>query len=293
MSRANNKKNPFYATNLAGMKAGPRNIVRETVKMLTRSGDDCIWPGSGKRGGSVEHNSGTAMDWIVSATTGRRPTAAEIEASNRFVDWLIQNRVALNIEGILWSRDGKVTWAIGYSKGWGGWRRLADRGSISANHVDHIHVKYRATSKWPASLNFSTLSGTTRPTLPDTGDKWDGKSYPGSGAFRTGKKHRAVKIVQEQLKRHGFNPGEVDSFWGRNTASATRQFQLAQGWTGSDADGIPGSVTWARLNGKTLDELAAEVRRGAHGNGHTNRQKSLGVDSQVYKKIHERVLKLL
>ncbi|MFD7121893.1 peptidoglycan-binding protein [Streptomyces sp. NPDC059922] len=35
--------------------------------------------------------------------------------------------------------------------------------------------------------------------------------------------------------------------WSDADRNATRAFQQAQGWTGSDADGYPGPQTWARL----------------------------------------------
>ncbi|MFJ6183777.1 peptidoglycan-binding protein [Streptomyces sp. NPDC092295] len=79
---------------------------------------------------------------------------------------------------------------------------------------------------------------------------WDGKSFPGVSAFKLGQSHAAVTVLGQRLVVHGFGrfykegPGprftEVDK-------SATQAFQKAQGWTGADSDGYPGSETWKRL----------------------------------------------
>ena len=35
----------------------------------------------------------------------------------------------------------------------------------------------------------------------------------------------AVKQIQQALKNKGFDPGEIDGIWGRNTIAAVMQFQ--------------------------------------------------------------------
>jgi N-acetylmuramoyl-L-alanine amidase len=79
---------------------------------------------------------------------------------------------------------------------------------------------------------------------------WDGKSFPGKGAFVLGQSHPAVTVLGQRLVAHGFGsfykegPGprftEVDK-------AACAAFQRAQGWSGADADGYPGPATWERL----------------------------------------------
>lgn len=41
--------------------------------------------------------------------------------------------------------------------------------------------------------------------------------------------------------------------------------------------------------GKSIEQMASEVRAGKHGNGHANRQKSLGVDKATYEKVRAAV----
>ncbi|SMO55199.1 peptidoglycan-binding protein [Melghirimyces algeriensis] len=82
------------------------------------------------------------------------------------------------------------------------------------------------------------------------GSKWDGKSFPGRDAFKTGKSHPAVTVLGKRLVAHGFGkhykvgPGPTFSEADRKNV---QDFQKAQGWSGSDADGYPGPVTWERL----------------------------------------------
>src|SRR5690606_4969268 len=81
-------------------------------------------------------------------------------------------------------------------------------------------------------------------------EKWDGKSFPGASAFKLGQSHPAVTVLGQRLVAHGYGrfysvgPGPT---FGQADLKATKAFQKAQGWTGSDADGYPGPETWKRL----------------------------------------------
>lgn len=48
-----------------------------------------------------------------------------------------------------------------------------------------------------------------------------------------------------------------------------------------------------KVNSKTIEQMAKEVYQGKHGNGHTQRQKSLGVSDKVYKEVVLQVNKLV
>lgn len=50
----------------------------------------------------------------------------------------------------------------------------------------------------------------------------------------------AIKRIQHELARRGFDPGVNDGIWGRRTEDAVRRFQASQGLL---ADGIVGPVT--------------------------------------------------
>ncbi len=101
--------------------------------------------------------------------------------------------------------------------------------------------------------------------------KWDGKSFPGRAAFDIGSRHPAVVALGKRLVAHGYGrfykvgPGVP---MGQADVNACRAFQQAQGWSGSDADGVPGPETWRRLMAnpkgrrKTARRAAKRVKRG-------------------------------
>ncbi len=58
-------------------------------------------------------------------------------------EWLVQNSTAMRIKYVIWAqrifncgRDGR-----GF-KSWSQWRVMEDRGSITQNHFDHVHVSF-------------------------------------------------------------------------------------------------------------------------------------------------------
>lgn len=79
--------------------------------------------------------------------------------------------------------------------------------------------------------------------------------YPGADAFRLGKSHPAVKTLDQGLiakgyvKHHDGDGYQVGTTFSRFTRLNVQDFQEAQGWSGSDADGYPGKETWKRLLG--------------------------------------------
>lgn len=106
----------------------------------------------------------------------------------------------------------------------------------------------------------------------DGGDKpeppeWDGHSFPGRDAFGLGQRHDAVVLLDKRLIKHGYThhhdgdgyqPGETYTSY---TKENVQDFQHAQGWTGSDADGYPGPVTWKRLMADPPDRPVVDLSR--------------------------------
>ncbi|GAA3125041.1 peptidoglycan-binding protein [Streptomyces rameus] len=74
--------------------------------------------------------------------------------------------------------------------------------------------------------------------------------YPGAAYFGPGADNAYVTRLGELLTARGAGayytdgPGPV---WGEADRRATQAFQRAQGWTGADADGLPGRRTWELL----------------------------------------------
>ncbi|MFF8730302.1 peptidoglycan-binding protein [Streptomyces sp. NPDC015171] len=75
-------------------------------------------------------------------------------------------------------------------------------------------------------------------------------AYPGASYFGPGADNQYVTLLGEMLIARGAGvyydkgPGPV---WGEADRRATRAFQQAQGWTGAEADGLPGPRTWDLL----------------------------------------------
>ena len=76
------------------------------------------------RADSADHGSGRAMDIMISGTAGRE--AAE---------FLRANYAAFGINYVIHAQE---IWSVDRSGE--GWRGMEDRGSVTANHYDHVHV---------------------------------------------------------------------------------------------------------------------------------------------------------
>jgi hypothetical protein len=71
-----------------------------------------------------EHATGHALDIMISGSAGQE-----------IADWLHANYKALGISQLIWQQH---IWTVQRSSE--GWRAMPDRGSITANHYDHVHV---------------------------------------------------------------------------------------------------------------------------------------------------------
>ncbi|NUL04764.1 peptidoglycan-binding protein, partial [Streptomyces lunaelactis] len=100
--------------------------------------------------------------------------------------------------------------------------------------------------------------------------------YPGGTAFGPGADNEYVTRLGELLVARGgkrFYTQGPGPRWGEADRRATRAFQLAQGWRGTDADGMPGPATWRLLvtgQGKDIPGAGAGAGAGAGGPGGTS-----------------------
>ncbi|WP_353951191.1 hypothetical protein V6K52_16355 [Knoellia sp. S7-12] len=76
----------------------------------------------GFRAGAGDHGTGKAVDVMVSGSTG-----------DAVAQWATNNMGRLNITYVIWEQR---IWLAGSS----GWRSMDDRGSVTANHYDHVHI---------------------------------------------------------------------------------------------------------------------------------------------------------
>ncbi|MFJ5773563.1 peptidoglycan-binding protein [Streptomyces sp. NPDC093094] len=78
------------------------------------------------------------------------------------------------------------------------------------------------------------------------------KPYPGAAYFGPGANNKHVTELGRMLVERGgkrFYTAGPGPRWTDADRRATQAFQQAQGWTGAEADGLPGSHTWALLAG--------------------------------------------
>ncbi|MEU3406806.1 peptidoglycan-binding protein [Streptomyces sp. NPDC006670] len=75
-------------------------------------------------------------------------------------------------------------------------------------------------------------------------------TFPGASKFGPGADNKYVAELGRMLIDRGalrFYPKGPSTKWSEADRQATEAFQLAQGWTGAEADGIPGPDTWRLL----------------------------------------------
>jgi hypothetical protein len=85
-------------------------------------------------GNDGEHSLGRACDFMLS-TGGAMPTAADVRRGYNIAAWAQANASRLGIIYIIYRQR---MWDIRMASS--GWVPLADRGSITANHFDHVHI---------------------------------------------------------------------------------------------------------------------------------------------------------
>ena len=82
--------------------------------------------GRAPRSGRSFHPGGRALDFMVDRETG-----------DRLAEYALRNRDELGIIQVIWRQR------INYGTGW---TRMDDRGSSTANHMNHVHLSFGARS---------------------------------------------------------------------------------------------------------------------------------------------------
>ncbi len=78
--------------------------------------------GGYRPGDPGDHGKGLALDVMVGGNSGLGDAVAQ---------WAMANKGRLNISYVIWQQRINMG---------GGWRGMEDRGSITANHYDHVHI---------------------------------------------------------------------------------------------------------------------------------------------------------
>lgn len=232
-----------------------------------------FWCGRGKDvGSSVEHGSGNATDWMISPSVGVRPSSEAYKAAMELLTVLLNTSATRNmIKHVIFSIDGVVSYIYNPSKDTQ-WRKLGNRGSVSANHIDHFHILVKPGVNLPSGFvltgNISPIAGSepSKPTAPPTKPNKPSNVLPTvsvkairysanvdpdrAGTSTTNPAN--VMRVEKSLNALGYlDTKYVDGHAGTEFIKSYQQFQRDLGYTGSDADGIPGEASLTVLGRRT------------------------------------------
>lgn len=103
-----------------------------------------------------DHPSGRAVD-IMMPNGG---SGKDKELGDEIAAYFQKHAKEYGVEYILWRQR---TWSVG--DGPKGWRQMSDRGSPTANHMDHVHITVKGDNNSNAKKLIRALAG---PTSPDT-----------------------------------------------------------------------------------------------------------------------------
>lgn len=125
-------KKPSTATTPAGRACS--TVLAGTLPQVAQAGNylkamfgvDTVL-GRAARSGDSDHPSGLALDFMVDTATG-----------NRLADYVLANQSRLGMKYVIWRQR--------YNDG-SGWSAMEDRGSVTANHYDHVHVSFQSGAK--------------------------------------------------------------------------------------------------------------------------------------------------
>ncbi|WP_067820000.1 C40 family peptidase [Actinomadura kijaniata] len=82
--------------------------------------------------GAQDHALGRACDFMVT-TIGRMPSESRRQLGDAVASYTVANARRLNISYVIWKQQ---IWNIQRP----GWRAMNDRGNITQNHFDHVHI---------------------------------------------------------------------------------------------------------------------------------------------------------
>ncbi|MFJ3928627.1 MULTISPECIES: peptidoglycan-binding protein [unclassified Streptomyces] len=134
--------------------------------------------------------------------------------------------------GPLWSEaDRRATEAFQLAQGWRG----AEADGLPGPHTWRLLVDGEGKDIAPA-----VTAGPSAQAPP----------FPGREHFRTGRSNDHVTRLGQQLVLRGYGRHYAvgpSPRWSEADRRNVQEFQLAQGWRGTAADGYPGPETWRRL----------------------------------------------
>lgn len=119
------------------LTARMKNVIGELDQRFGAFKSIGGWRSNGGIAGGGEHPLGRAADFMLS-TGGKMPTAENQARGWQAAEWAKQNAGRLGIKYIIY--DQKI-WNP--DRAAEGWRPMENRGSITANHKDHVHISVK------------------------------------------------------------------------------------------------------------------------------------------------------
>ncbi|MGW1077638.1 peptidoglycan-binding protein [Streptomyces sp. NPDC002537] len=101
----------------------------------------------------------------------------------------------------------------------------------------------------PAILRIAASITTQKPTTPDT-TSTNLVPFPGSNFFATGRRSPIIASMRTRLITEGcdhYTSTANTDTWGSGDLASYAAWQRKLGYSGKDADGIPGPTTWTQL----------------------------------------------
>jgi len=99
-----------------------KGFVREAAEFLGCLFGEPSMNGVAGRAGTSDHPSGLAVDFMVDRATG-----------DQLADCALSNQDALGVKYVIWEQR------INHGDGW---EPMEDRGGVTANHFDHVHLSF-------------------------------------------------------------------------------------------------------------------------------------------------------
>lgn len=107
------------------------------------------------------HPAGLALDFMIDDISNG------VATGQRLADYVVAHAADLDVKYVIWQQH---IWST--ERADEGWRAMADRGSPTANHMDHVHVSLTGTGTVTASTSCSSTSaavGASGWALPASG----------------------------------------------------------------------------------------------------------------------------
>lgn len=263
-----------YVSAKLGSITGPTKSKSKELYDAAKAAGHEIWYMWGK-GTSSEHATGRALDLMV-----------RNEAAGDWIrNYIWKNRQRLRLQHVIWEQH--ITSTVTQP---GVRRKMADRGSVTENHYDHVHVLFfEGTYQKPGSENDSVDPAPDKKKTNEEvareviAGKW------GNGHTRT-----------QRLYGAGYNPNEIqrlvnkmldgDKVEAKKKTVSQLAAEVIDGKWGTDADrvarltkaGYNASTVQKEVNRlllgnnhakKSVHQLAAEVMQGKWGNGEVRVQR--------------------